>query len=84
MKIDFGQTKVYADNQSCIKLVENEKFSNRTKYIDTRYHFIREMRTRGDVDLEYVPSEENIADLLTKTLGPKKTSDMRARINLVC
>lgn len=83
LKVKCGQTTIHADNQSCIKMVENEKFSNRTKHIDTRYHFIRDMKEKGDIQLEYVPTEDNIADLLTKPLGPKRIDYLRIKINIV-
>lgn len=35
--------EIESDNQSCIKFIENEKFSNRTKLIDVRYHYVKDM-----------------------------------------
>ncbi len=52
---------VYEDNQSAIQIAKNPQFHRRTKHIEIKYHFIRELR--------YCPTEEMIADLLTKGLG---------------
>ena len=41
--------KIYEDNQSCIKMTENLKFSNRTKQNDTKYHFIKDLREKKEV-----------------------------------
>jgi hypothetical protein len=63
---------IESDNQSCIKFVENEKFSNRTKHIDVRYHFVKDFINMQSIQLRYCPTEHNIADMLTKPLnGPK-------------
>jgi hypothetical protein len=63
---------IESDNQSCIKFVENEKFSNRTKHIDVRYHFVKDFINMKSIELQYCPTEHNVADMLTKPLnGPK-------------
>ena len=72
----FRKVKLCTDNQSCMAIVKNENFSNRTKHIDARYHYIRSLVTDGKVYLEYVPTEVNIADLLTKPLGPTRISEL--------
>ena len=40
----------------------------RTKHIDVRYHFVRDVRERGQVNFEFCPTKEMIADALTKSL----------------
>ena len=56
------------DNQSAIRLVRNPEFHKRTKHIDTHYHFIREKYQNRDIDVTYVPSNNQIADIFTKPL----------------
>ena len=58
---------IQADNQGAIFLARNET-SSRTKHVDVRYHFIRELVETGVIKLEYVHTKENIADALTKNL----------------
>lgn len=79
----FGKIKIYTDNQSCMAIVKNENFSNRTKHIDARYHFIRNMVTEGKIYLEYVPTETNVADLLTKPLGPARIESLRKLAGMI-
>jgi len=62
-------TNLYCDNQSCINLSENLVFHDRSKHIDIRCHFIRDCVQRGVVQLLYVPIEEQVANILTKSLG---------------
>lgn len=69
--------RIFADNQSSIKITENDKFSNRTKHIDTKYHFIKDLAASGELELRYVNTSDNIADLMTKPLGGTKIVQLR-------
>jgi hypothetical protein len=63
-----GRITVYADNIGAIHLANNSSSGIRTKHIDTRLHFVREL-TQGDrkiLDIEFVRSEENMSDTFTK------------------
>ena len=59
---------IYCDNQSCIKLSENPFFHNWYKHIDIRYHHLRDCVLRWIMLLDYIPTEEKDADILTKAL----------------
>lgn len=76
-------TTMLEDNQSCLKLIEEEKLSNRTKHIDTRYHFVKDYIVKGIVNCIYCPTDLMLADLLTKALPPKKHIEFRESCNLV-
>ena len=60
------------DNQSTIKLARNLDTSSRTKHIDIRHHLVKDHVARGDVVLTYVPTEDQAADGLTKSLDAEK------------
>ncbi|KAE8684274.1 hypothetical protein F3Y22_tig00111146pilonHSYRG00032 [Hibiscus syriacus] len=61
-------TKVCVDNKSAIALAKNPVFHDRSKHIDIRYHYIRECVARKDVEVEYVKSQDQVADIFTKPL----------------
>ena len=63
---------IYEDNQGCIALAKNPVFHARTKYIDIKFHFLREKIEEGVIQLEYKPTDEMLADGLTKALGRTK------------
>ena len=69
---DFGiqQNKVtiYGDNRSTIALALNNEFHARTKHINIKHHFIRSMIQDGIVELVWVDTKDNIADIMTKAL----------------
>jgi hypothetical protein len=62
-------SQLFADNMGAIAISENPKFHQRVKHIDIRFHFLRDLVEAGEVKINYVPSEENLADILTKPLG---------------
>jgi hypothetical protein len=83
----FGQemspTVIHCDNQSCIKLSENPVFHDRSKHIEIRYHFIRDWVQRGAVQLQYVSTDDQVADILTKALPRGKHVYFRDKMGLV-
>eukprot|EP00253_Pinus_taeda_P034361 PITA_34361 len=68
----FGQalrpSVIYCDNKSCIKLTENAIFHDRAKHIEIKYHFIRDYVQKGVVKLEYISTNEQVANIFTKAL----------------
>ena len=68
---------IFTDNQSALAMVDNQRFSNRTKHIDTKFHFVRDVSDKGLVSIRYHPSNTNIADMLTKPLGGNKIRQLR-------
>lgn len=75
--------KIWVDNQSAIKLSETDGYNKRTKHIDVRYHHLREKIEDGTIQLEYVPTEENAADILTKAVGGPKTKLCSVKMGLI-
>ena len=63
---------ICCDNQSCIKLMENPVFHDKSKHIGIKYHFIRDYVQKGVVKLEYISIDEQVADILTKSLPQGK------------
>jgi len=59
---------IYKDNQGAIALANNPEYHARTKHIDIQYHFVRECVENGDIELEYCPMADMVADALTKAL----------------
>ena len=61
-------TEICIGNKSTIALAKNPVYHDRSKHIDTRYHYIRECITKQNVKLEYVKSQYQIADIFNKPL----------------
>ena len=63
---------INGDNLSAQQLIKNPVYHARSKHIDIKYHYVRDVYNNNDIVLKYVPSNEMIADLLTKNLGKIK------------
>jgi hypothetical protein len=61
--------KLYIDNQSAIQLIKNPVYHERSKHINTRFHYIRECVEDGKVAVEHIGTTNQLADILTKPLG---------------
>ncbi|GBN39235.1 Retrovirus-related Pol polyprotein from transposon TNT 1-94 [Araneus ventricosus] len=75
-ELDLGilckQITINVDNNSAIKLAENSLFHSRTKHIDIRHHFIRDVLEDGKIAVKHVSTSKMGADILTKPLGSLK------------
>jgi hypothetical protein len=66
------ETTIQCDNQSCIKMTENPVFHDRSKHIEIQYHYIRDMVQRGAIKLQYVSTDEQVVDVMTKPVSRVK------------
>jgi hypothetical protein len=66
--LEMEATVILCDNQSCRKMTENPVFHDKSKHIEIWYHYIRDMVQRGVVKLQYVGTDEQVADVLTKPM----------------
>ena len=69
---------IYEDNQSAIKLVENPVFHKKSKHVDIKYHFVRELVENRTLAIQYVSTVDNIADIFTKPLSFREFTTLRA------
>jgi Reverse transcriptase (RNA-dependent DNA polymerase) len=67
---------LYCDNSAAIQLTKNEMFQSRAKHIAIRYHFIREIYKEGWLEIKHIKGEYNLADMMTKPLGPNKITGL--------
>ncbi len=67
--VQVGATTIMCDNQGCIALAKNLTHHSRTKHIDIQHHFIREKLESAEIGLKYCPTQDMVADVLTKALA---------------
>jgi hypothetical protein len=65
----LGMSGVLVDNQGAVHMGYNNSTTRRSRHMDVRYHFVREYVARGAIELEYVQSALNLADVMTKSLS---------------
>ena len=74
---------LWCDNMSTIALArDNGVYHARTKHIDLRFFFIRDMVQEGTIRVRHVTSAENVADIFTKALGREDHHRLLARLGL--
>lgn len=73
---------LYNDNQSAQRLCENSMFHARTKHIDMRHHFIRDIVCKNLINIKYLNTEQMTADILTKALVKDKFNNFVVQLNL--
>ena len=77
-----GPTLINEDNQGAIEIARNPKFHNRTKRIDTTFHFIREKIVSKEIKVEYCSTHDMIADIMTKALPKDRFERLRSQLNV--
>jgi hypothetical protein len=75
--------KIHCDNQSAIQLVRNPVLHARTKHINIRYHFIRDQLESNKIDIIYIETKMQIADILTKPLATPLFERLRDQIGII-
>jgi hypothetical protein len=71
------------DNESAIRMADNPIEHSRTKHIDIRYHFLRDHQQKGDIEIAYVNTHNQLADIFTKPLDEKTFSKLRNELNIL-
>ncbi|GJY79061.1 hypothetical protein Tco_0484862, partial [Tanacetum coccineum] len=74
---------VYCDNKDAIDLSKNPVIHSRTKHIEICHHFLRDNIQKGNISIEKVSSEDNIADILTKPLKREPFDLLRLGLGLM-
>ena len=84
---DYGVTcdkvPLLCDNESAIKISYNPVQHNKTKHIEIRYHFIRDHIRRNEIELKYVNTQVNLADIFTKPLDEARFRELRHELNII-
>ena len=81
--LEMEATTILCDNQSCIKMTENRVFHDRLRHIEIHYHFIHDMVKRGALKLQYISTDEQVANVLTKPLSRVKFEHSRDKLGIV-
>ena len=71
---------LHGDSQACIRIAGNPCLAERTKHFDVKYHWLREKVKANKVELRYVNTHEQLADIFTKPLGVMQHNYLKGRL----
>jgi hypothetical protein len=84
---DYGyklsKVPLLCNNESAICMMDNPVEQNRTNHIDIRYHFLRDHQQRGDIEIAYVNTKNQLADIFTNPLDEKTFSKLGNELNIL-
>jgi hypothetical protein len=69
---EIEPTVIHCDNQNCVKLIENSVFHDRSKHIEMRYYYVRDMVQKNVINIQYVLIAEQTTNIFTKPLSLTK------------
>ncbi|KAK6143271.1 hypothetical protein DH2020_023619 [Rehmannia glutinosa] len=82
-KCSFENVPIFCDNISAINIAENPVHHNRTKHIEIRHHFLRDCVSKRKIEISFVPSHDQLADIFTKPLSIETFASIRARLGIM-
>ena len=66
--VHYDKVPIFCDNTSAIAISNNPVLHSRTKHIDIRYHFIRDHIEKGNVEILFISTDKQLAEIFTKPL----------------
>jgi hypothetical protein len=84
---DYGyklsKVPLLCDNDSSIRMAENPVEHSHTKHIDIQFHFLRDHQQRGNIEIAYINTKEQLANIFTKPLDEKTFTKLRNELNIL-
>lgn len=81
-QVEKGPTTILCDNMSAIAMTKNPVFHSRTKHIELRHHFIRDLVQDGEVSLKFINTNEQVADIFTKSVSTEKFTKFKESLGI--
>jgi hypothetical protein len=81
--IKFNKVSLLCDNESVVKLTNNPVQHARTRHIDVRHYFIRDYQQKGNISIENIGTDDQLANIFTKPLDEKRFCKIRNKLNIL-
>jgi hypothetical protein len=81
--VECSHVPLICDSTSAISVAKNLMLHSRTEHIEVRYHFLRDNVEKGNIDLIHVPTEKQLADILSKPLDQATFAHLRGELGVV-
>ena len=79
---DCSPIRLLIDNKLTIDLAKHPVAHGRSKHIETKFHFLHDQVSNEKLELEFCRSEDQVADILTKSLKPIKFKELRDKLGV--
>jgi hypothetical protein len=80
--VRFERVPLTCDNTSAISVAKNRVFHKKMRHVEGRHHFLRDHVEKGDIEMRYIYTERQLADILTKQLDSSRFVDLRGEIGV--
>jgi hypothetical protein len=78
----FERVSLMCDNTSAISVARNPVFHKKMRHIERRHHFLRDHIEKGDIEMRYIDTERQLADIFTKPLDSSRFADLWREIGV--
>jgi hypothetical protein len=80
--VRFERVPLMWDNTSVISVAKNSVFHKKMRYVERRHHFMRNHVEKGDIEMRYIDTERQLADIFTKPLDSSRFADLQGEIGV--
>lgn len=84
LNLQYSHVPLMCDSTSAISVAKNPVLHSKTKHIEVRFHFLRDHVEKGDIDLSYVSTHEQLADIFTKPLDQSCFTRLQGELGVCC
>jgi hypothetical protein len=81
-EVIFERVPLMCDNTCAISVAKNPVFCKKMRHVEKRHHFLRDHVEKGDIEMRYVDTERQLADIFTKPLDSSQFADLRGEIGI--
>jgi hypothetical protein len=78
----FERVLLMCDNTTAISVAKNPVFHKKMRHIERRHHFLRDHVEKGDIEMRYIDTERQLADIFTKLLDSSRFANLQGEISV--
>jgi hypothetical protein len=78
--VRFERVPLMCDNTSTISVAKNSFFHKRMSHLERRHHFLRDHVEKGDIEMRYIDTERQLADIFTKPFDASHFADLQGKL----
>jgi hypothetical protein len=81
--VRFERVPLMCDNTSAISVAKNSVFHKKMRHVERRHHFLRDYVEKGNIEMRYIDTERQLADIFTKPLDASCFTNLRGKLVFV-